>query len=279
MIIDLHTHLCSLEHLSEAYINEASRVNIPREALIADPDRHYEGTKGADRVVVLAFQAPFSGIVVPNDYVASYVKRDPKRLVGFMSVDPNDPSSLEEIERAYYELGLRGLKLGPMYQNFHPGDKEKSYPIYEKAKNLGLPILFHMGTTYTRCSRLAFTRPILLEDVAIDFPELKMVVAHLGHPFEAETIVLIRKQPNVYADVSALFRRPWQLYNSLRLAYEYGVFGKLLFGTDFPFSTVEETVKGLFEVCRLARRARLPEIPEELVFEVVQRDSFALLGI
>ena len=279
MTTDIHTHIGTVEHFSQAYLEEALRANIPSEKVMADPDKHYALTRSTDRVAVLAFNAPFSGYIVPNDYIASYIKRDPERLVGFMSVDPNEPGCLEEMERCYSVLGLRGLKLMPMYQNFQPDDREKAYPIYELAQRLGLSIIFHMGTTYTRGSRLSYTRPILLEAVALDFPGLKMVIAHMGHPYESETIVLIRKQPNLYADVSALFKRPWQLYNSLRLAYEYGVFGKLFFGTDFPFATMEETKAGLLAVSAFAAKAGLPEVPEELIKQVIHRDSLSVLGL
>ena len=115
-------------------------------------------------------------------------------------------------------------------------------------KSNGLPIMFHQGTTFPRKAPLKYANPVLLEEIALRFPDLKMIIAHLGHPWEAETIVLIRKQPNVFSDISGLFYRPWQFYNSLRLAVEYGVVDKLLFGTDYPVATFEETVEGLHHV-------------------------------
>lgn len=278
MIVDVHTHITAKEHIFDESKNQEFR-GLPIVGLYTSPDEHYKDTLKADKVIVLGFYAPFSSTVVPNDYVAEYVKRDPNRLIGFMSVDPNDLNSVYELERCKNDLGLKGIKLGPMYQDFNPLDREKAYPIYQKAQDLKLPILFHMGTTYLRTAKLKYTQPILIEEIALDFPELKIVIAHLGHPWEGDTIVLIRKQPNVYADISALYYRPWQLYNSLRLAKEYEVFDKLLFGTDYPVTTVESSIKGLYSICELAKRANLPPIEEKEIESIINRESLKLLSL
>ena len=142
-----------------------------------------------------------------------------------------------------------------------------------------MPILFHQGATFPRRAPLKYANPVLLEDIALRFPDLKMIIAHLGHPWEAETIVLIRKQPNVFSDISGLFYRPWQFYNSLRLAVEYGVVDKLLFGTDYPVATFEETVEGLHHVVRLSQEMRLPPLSEDLPDQILYRDTLGLLGL
>ena len=280
MIIDAHTHIIGREHITEKAKQEKIRgVSNPVALWLSEPETHYAATKRADKVIVLGLYAPFSGIVVPNDYVAEYIQKDPQRLIGFMSVDPHDSGCVREIERSQRELGLKGIKLGPIYQDFDPSDRELAYPVYEKASELNLPIMFHMGTTFTRDSKLKYSQPILLEDVAHDFPDLKMVIAHLGHPWEADTIVLIRKQPNVFADISALYYRPWQLYNSLRLATEYQVMDKLIFGTDFPFTTLEDSLTGLNKICELAEKANLPPIEKADINAIVHRDTMKMLGI
>ena len=84
---------------------------------------------------------------------------------------------------------------------------------------------------------LRYAHPLLMDEIAIRFPELRVVMAHMGHPWQRETIVTIRKHPHVYADVSALFYRPWSFYEGLRLATEWGALDKLLFGSDFPIAT------------------------------------------
>ncbi|MCK4446207.1 MAG: amidohydrolase [Candidatus Marinimicrobia bacterium] len=278
MIIDCHTHIISEKHLSQHYYASENR-GVPVVSFAVELEDHYKNASKADKVFVLGIWAPFSGIKVPNDYIADYVKKDPTKLIGFMSVDPNDKNSINEIKRCARVLGLKGIKLLPMYQDFHPLDYKKAYPIYALAQEMNMPIIFHMGTTFLRRPKLIYTQPILIEEIALDFPLLKMVIAHLGHPWEEDTIVLIRKQPNVYADISALYYRPWQFYNSLRLAKEYGVLDKLLFGTDYPATTIESTINGLYSICELAKKANLPPIEEKEVESIINRDSLKLLSL
>jgi len=121
--------------------------------------------------------------------------------------------------------------------------------------------------------------PTLIDEVASRYPDLRIVIAHMGHPWVLDTVVVVRKYPNVYTDVSMLHPRPWQLYNALRAAVEYRVWPKLLFGSDFPFSTPVRTAAGLRAVADVWRPASLPPIDEALVEELIERDTLALLGI
>ena len=126
---------------------------------------------------------------------------------------------------------------------------------------------------------MKYGHPEQLEEVALAFPDMKICIGHMGHPWQLETIVLVRKQPNVYADLSGMHIHPWELYNTLRMGLEYGVMHKLFFGTDFPFYTAEQTVTGLMRASELAQTARLPEIPRERIKEIIHHDSLKTLGI
>ena len=137
--------------------------------------------------------------------------------------------------------------MGPMYAAFDPRDP-RCDPVYAYCQKNGLPILFHVGTTFNSAAPLRFTRPWLFDEVAIRYPELRMVLAHVGHPFSDECLVVIRKHPHVYADISALYYRPWQFYNTLIIAQEYKVTHKLLFGTDYPFAGGQASIDGLRNV-------------------------------
>ena len=90
------------------------------------------------------------------------------------------------------------------------------------------------GTTFPSAARLKWGLPLQLEDIAMEFPDLKMIIAHLGHPWETDVMVLIRKCPNVYTDISAVHYRPWRYWQALVTAMEYGVEHKILPGSDFP---------------------------------------------
>ena len=235
VITDVHTHVGEYPlHISEKFAAEA-RAAWPDVPLGGSLDDHYgDALADVDRAVVLAFNAPAAGFVVPNDYVAAYVARDPARLIGFGAVDPSSGSAVDELERMKSDLGLVGCKLGPIYQNVDPLGPD-FLRVCEALERLELPMLIHQGTTFARAGSLLQARPILLDEIALRYPKLKIVIAHLGHPWFDEAIAVVRRHPHVYADISALVSRRWLLYQALVSAIEYRVEHKLLFGTDFPF--------------------------------------------
>jgi predicted TIM-barrel fold metal-dependent hydrolase len=273
---DCHTHISGADHLSDLFREQAERV---WDGLKLDKslDEHWAAVAAVDRAIVLGFRASASGWVVPNEFVANYVRRHPEKLIGFAGIDLAEENPGEEVDRAV-DMGLRGLKLGPIYQNVHPLDDRASV-VYERAEQKGLPIVWHQGATFVRNGRLACARPTDIDEVAIRHPGLRVVIAHMGHPWTEDSIVVARKHPNVYMDISGLHPRPWQFYNALRLAFEYRVSEKLLFGSDYPFFTIAETLEGLKEIQQVAERANLPPIPETMVEEIAHRDGLGVLGL
>jgi len=173
---------------------------------------------------------------------------------------------------------LKGIKLGPNYQVFDPLG-EDALRVYAAAERHGLPVLFHQGASPVREAPLRYAHPLLMDEIAIRFPELRVVMAHMGHPWQRETIVTIRKHPHVYADVSALFYRPWSFYEGLRLATEWGALDKLLFGSDFPIATPGETAAGLRRVNDPIEGTKLPPVPLDKIEELIARDPLPLLGL
>lgn len=277
-LIDVHTHLGEYPgHIEERFARDALAA-WPDMQLGTSLDAHYEATKACDRVVALGFCAPSTGWVVPNDYVADYVKRDPKRIIGFGSVDPNDPEAPAEVERMRKDLGLLGCKLGPIYQDVHPLSAG-FLRVCSTLQRLEMPLIIHQGATFVQSGPLIHSIPILIDEVARIHPELRIVVTHMGHPWIQDTIVVMRKQPNVYADVSAIHPRPWQLYQALLAASEYRAVDKLVFGSDYPFMGVEETMQGLRNVNELVRGTNLPKISEDVIEQIIYRPTLNLLGI
>jgi len=106
-----------------------------------------------------------------------------------------------------------------------------------------------------------------------------MIIAHLGHPWIGETISLIRKHPNLYSDLSALYYRPWQYYNSLVLAKEYGVLHKLFLGSDYPVTTPQQSIDGLRNVNAPATGTSMPIISSDEIEAIINRDTFGILGL
>lgn len=213
-----------------------------------------------------------------NDDTAKLVALDTDKLIGFMSVHPDEPDALDEMDRCIDDLGFKGMKMGPNYQIFDPHG-EAAYRVFEHAQRRGIPILFHQGTSPMRAAPLHYAHPLAMDKVALDFPDLKIVMAHMGHPWFADTIAVIRKHPNVYADVSGLFYRPWSMYNGLLLVTEWDVWHKLLFASDFPIATPADTMAGLRAVNDVVDGSALPRVPLERIEEVIHRDSLSLLGI
>ena len=288
MIIDVHTHVPS--HIDTVPPEEETQTSVLRPdravRMTTTYDDFFEAMKPVDRVISFGIAMPADRPAVigekdmkkVNDATAALVARAPEKVIGFMSVHPNEPAALDEMERAYGDLQLRGLKLGPNYQNFDPLG-ENARRIYSRAQEMKLPVLFHQGTSPVRDAPLRYAHPLVMDEIAILFPELRIVMAHIGHPWLEDCLVVIRKHPNVYADVSGRFYRPWSFYNGMRLAYEWAVINKLLLGSDYPISTPKETIDGLRHLDDFIRQYRLPEVPLELIEGIIHRNSLELLGL
>ncbi len=276
-MIDYHTHIGEQHHYSEEFLREGLKMR-GTPALKTSLDQHSRAVERVSHAVVLAFRSRLLGFNVPNDYVAEYCQRDPEKLIGFACVDPHDHDALGELKDCVHNLGLRGLKTSPIYQGYEPMD-ERMLPIYRFCENSGVPILTHHGTTFPRRAPLKWAHPEQLEEVALAFPELRIIIAHLGHPWEVETISVIRKHPHIYSDVSGLFYRPWQLYNSLMLCKEYGVWNKLIFGTDYPVTTFDEAVAGLYKMVDYASRMPFPGFTDKDIEALLANNVLAELNL
>jgi predicted TIM-barrel fold metal-dependent hydrolase len=237
MIVDVHSHFFRYpDFFSDEFKQQSRRARNGVETdLTVRWDEYHETAKEADKTIVFGGKAKLSGVWVPDGEVANYVAGHPDKLIGFLSVDPTQPGWRDEMIEGHRHLGMKGIKILPMYGAFRPNDPELD-DLWRYATKNGLPVLLHTGTTFISRAPLECTIPRLIDEVAIRFPDVKIIMAHLGHPWEGECIVTIRKHENVYADCSALHYRPYQLYHSLMLLQEYGVWHKLLFGSDYPFS-------------------------------------------
>ncbi len=279
MIVDCHTHLSTREQWGRQFVEAVERAysGTPID-LNSTPERHWEASEEADRVIVFGINSDFLGMNTPNDQIAAYARQHPEKIIGFMSIDPHAPDALDELERAVNELGLKGIKTSPVYQNYHPDDP-KLHEIYQRAVKYNLPILTHAAYHCIPPTPMKYANPLLYDDVAIQFPELKIILAHMGLPWAEDAMVMARKHPNVYADISALPVRSWWSYHALLTFFESGCFHKLLFGSDFPFWTVGETSQSLRNLNRIVRNSGFTQIPEELIEGLIHRDTLSLLEI
>lgn len=267
-------------HLNEEFIAGLRKAWGPEalhQCLSSNPESHFAAMRTVDKVIVFGFQAKPAGYYVSNDEVADYANKHDDKVVGFASVNPNEARAEKELRRCIKKLGLKGLKLGPIYQNFNPASRT-AMKIFGLAEKLEIPIVIHQGTTFVRAGPLKYANPVQLEDAAIKFPDLKMVIAHLGHPWEDETAVLVRKQPNLFTDISAVHTRLFRLYHKLMTFKEYGVLGKIIFGTDYPFFKPEETIRGIKNVNSFAAEHNLPNIPEEELDSIINSNFGNVFG-
>jgi len=279
MIVDIHTHVFdSQRDFAPKLHADLARCGVNPAAWGHVTERHLETTRAADVAVVFGLQASATGWNIPNDAVAAQVARAPERLLFFASVDPLLTDYLAELERCHRQLGAVGVKLAPLYQNVHPRDP-RYLEIYRYCERHGLPILFHAGTSFVGGTPLEYSRPAHFDSIAVEFPELRMILAHLGHPWEGETIAVIRRHPHVYADLSALYYRPWQFYNSMRLLVEYRTEAKVLFGSDFPFTTTADSIAGVRGLDGILAQSGLPPVPAQVLEDIIHRDALKLLGL
>jgi predicted TIM-barrel fold metal-dependent hydrolase len=293
MIVDVHTHTPRFQTAVPAELRDAggnAKWNpagarplvytwAEYEAALAEVDRAIvfniaQKARGNERV-----DEPYV-VKTPavNDETAAFVRSNPDKYIGFLTVHPDDPDMLEEAERARTDLGLRGLKLGANYQNFDPLG-ENAFKLYAYAEQHKLPMLLHQGTSPVRFADIDYAHPRHTDRIAIAFPELTIIMAHIGHPFCLDALVVARKHPHVWADVSGCVLRPWGLYQAMAAAMEWGVLDRLMFGSDFPASTPEETIRLLRAVNDAAPGGGAPRIPERAIEDIISRDSLPLLGL
>lgn len=280
MITDIHSHAWPFPNaFSDDFIDQATNAKAgdPVDLTVRLEDYRRACPPGT-KTVVFGGKAKLSGLWVDDEYIAKYVARDKEHLVGYLSIDPTVDGWEEELRYGHEELGLKGVKLLPMYAGFGVDDP-KLDPLWKYAEKNHLPVLLHTGTTFVKQAPLKYTLPRLIEPVALKYPDIKFVLAHLSHPYEGECVVTIRKHPNVYADISALHYRPWQLYNSLMLVQEYGVWDKLLFGSDYPFTTVDASIDGLENLNRMLEGTSLPRLKTDEIEKLIYRDGFEILGL
>ena len=274
-LIDWHTHTWKPEHMTAQ-----ARSDMKVHGVIggeATPDDHKKSVVegGAEKFVVI--NAPVRAYKkIPNDFIADYVAQYPGQAVGFASVDPNDPTAAEEFERSVTDLGLQGLKVSPVYQGFDPWSPE-AWELYYLANKYDVPVMFHMGGMYDPNGTLEWGHVLRLDKVGRAFPDLRIIVAHFGQPNMQETAMLMRKNTNVFTDLSARFHRKWQLYNGLLVAIEYKVTDRILFGSDFPVMTTMDAVNAFKNINDWGEGINLPKIPPDLIDEIIYNRPFDLL--
>lgn len=258
MIVDCHTH-----------------INCP--ALDVDPSEHLTAVETVDSCIVLASVGESSQKV--NEKLSEYVSKHKGKMVGFALVEPTkDKTTVKNLTTITDKLGLNGAVLHCCSFGFHPANS-KAMRFYESAQELGLPIFFHNGEPFGPDAILDYAQPFLLDEVAREFAGLKLVIGTMGAPFVEQTLSMVAKHENVYADLTIRPSNVWQVYNIVMSAYECGVMDKLLFGSGFPFGNPSECIETLLGFNKLLADTKLPTVPRGNIQSIIERDSLKVLGI
>lgn len=195
-----------------------------------------------DKVVLLPedYSTEVGRAIVSNDEMVQIVSRSPEHFIGFASVDPRSSNAKNELVRAFDELKLSGLKLNLSRLCLYPYDS-CLLPLYEVCEERNKPIIFHAGYSWEPKTPAIYSRPIEFEEVAVNYPNLRFCLAHMGWPWWEETIMMLMKYPNVYADTSMVYMdSPKNFYNHLftvnmNLNWIQNSFPhKIMFGSNNP---------------------------------------------
>lgn len=242
-VIDIHVHIQPWRMLKPAVLDVWEREHADFEKLLELADQPSKFLKlldeqGIEKAALINYVSPdvmgFTDGV--NEFVSKYCKYNPDRLIPVGSLHPKFvKDAASQMDYLIEDLGIRVIKIHPPHQLFYPNDYlnglEALAVIYEKAQEYGVPVMFHTGTSIFPAARIKYGDPIYLDDVAIDFPKLKILLAHGGRPLWMSTaFFLLRRHPNVYLDISSI--PPQNLLTYFPRLEQ--IADKTLFGTDWP---------------------------------------------
>lgn len=244
----------------------------------AESSEHFAAAETVDACIVLATSDGPSEQV--NKRLAQYVDKHKEKMSGFAVLEPSrDKTGINNVKNVPDKLGLKGVVLYCSACGFHPAHS-RAMRFYESAQELGLPVFFH-NTADTPGGRvvLEYAQPYLLDEVAREFGALKMVIGNMGMPFVEQTLSMVSRHKNVYADLTIRPRNVWQTYNIVVAAHEHGVMDKLLFGSGFPSGSASQCIEALLGFNMLLADTNLPTVPRGSIRNIIERDTLKLLGI
>ncbi len=248
--IDIHTHAKIPLHGDEDPLTKKQRLeasamfktDVDTAVTVDDVVTHYRERKMAAVVFGVDSEAGTGEVPVSNEEIAEVAAANPDVLIPFASIDPwKGKAGAREARRLISDHGIKGFKFHPSMQAFFPNDRH-AYVLYEAIAEAGLPALFHTGQSGIGMGqpggggiRLKYSNPIFLDDVAVDFPEMPIILAHPSMPWQDEAIAVAMHKPQVYIDLSGWSPKyfPPQLVHHANTLLKH----KVLFGSDYPFIT------------------------------------------
>ncbi|MFG2696828.1 amidohydrolase family protein [Kitasatospora sp. NPDC048407] len=279
--IDVHTHaeVSAHGHASlDEELNDASsgyfKVAGDRKPTVAEMAAYYRERKMAAVVFTVDAEHATGRPPVPNEEIAEAAAANADVLIPFASIDPfRGKAGVRQARRLVEEFGVKGFKFHPSIQAFFPNDR-LAYPLYELIEETGTVALFHTGQTGIGAGvpggggiRLKYANPMHVDDVAADFPHLKIVLAHPSFPWQDEALAVATHKPGVHIDLSGWSPKyfPPQLVQYANTLLK----DKVLFGSDYPVLTPDRW---------LADFAKLP-IKDEVRPKILKDNAARLLGL
>lgn len=261
-VIDAHTHIMPWQQVRSEDVarlargwHDADRVR----AVTSDPQRliAYLDERGIEKIVMINFVSHevFGLTETVNDFAATMARHAPDRLIPFGGIDPRRvPDVAAEMDRLLGELGIRGIKLHPPHQHFRvnaylddPALRGLA-TVYEKCIAYGAPLMVHTGTSVFPGARNKYGDPMDLDDVLVDFPELKLILAHGGRPLWMDTAwFLLRRWPQLMLDISSIPPQRLLTY----FPWLETVADRALFGSDWPGPGVIDPLQNIEDVYAL----------------------------
>jgi predicted TIM-barrel fold metal-dependent hydrolase len=266
-VFDCHIHVQPWEQMrpDARALMTAGRPDLAEiQEALSDPGEllRLMDREGVERAALINYVAPevMGFDASANDWVARYVRGREDRLVSVGSVHPRHaPDAGAEARRLFEDLGIRMLKIHPPHQlfaaNAYRDGLEGLGEVYAAAQRAGRPVMIHTGTSVFPGARNRFADPMAVDDVAVDYPDLKIILAHAGRPLYMETATfLARRHPNVHLDLSGI--PPRKLLDYLPRLEELA--DKCLWGTDYPSPGVTSMRKNVeaFASLGLSQAAR-----------------------
>ncbi|MHB1908626.1 MAG: amidohydrolase family protein [Nitrososphaerales archaeon] len=277
-VIDVHVHPWTLDFMKKNKCIEFAidffhidPNTLPKkiEDLIQDMD-----SAGVDKSVILGQdvrsveRTEFQNYTLANEALKELVDQYPNRFVAFGAVDPRKEDAIQKLE-TMVDYGFKGIKIHCDALGIYPND-QVLYPIYQKCVENDLTVLHHTGTTGLGYCKIKFGRPLDLDDVAQDFPELKIIAAHFGWPWMEECFAVSTRNPNVYVDISGWLAR---YFPPLLITYMNGLLkDKMLFGTDYPMIRTPRWMEEFNEFCK-------PKLKQSVAERVLGLNAKKLLGM
>lgn len=278
MVVDIHSHFLRPHHWGDEF--EANWAPVYGYSWPdITPDAFDDAMADVDIAVVFGLTAGHAGVFTPDDAVIDFCKSTKTKTIGFTAADASAPDAVERLEESR-RLGLRGVKLYPVLSRY--GAAEGLTPPVERfltrACELEMVVLWHMGASPSPTARLRDSLPLFVDDVACRLPDLKQVIAHMGHPWQRDAIAVTRKNRNVYMDVSAQWSRTLEGYLALVHAQEWGVVDRLLFGSDFPLWTPAQAISALNSLTEI-EVGGLPRVEPATIDALLSIDAITELNL